>query len=295
MVDWNDLKAYEAIARAGSLTGAAHHSDMSIATLSRRLDSLERNVGIKLAIRSSSGIELTQNGRALFEATHLAQNAIDEAMRLGVALKSGEADLPVRVSATETVITTFLAPKLPAPSDDHKLPPVDFIVTTDNTNLAKKDADIAIRLAKPTQDTLITRRIATVKTSLFASPSYLEANPFDRESLNGHRFIIYNDQFGDIPETIWARKQGFYERAVMFSSSTLAMLEAVVAGSGIGLLPDYLAHKHNLVSIDYSTPPPRTLWLVFHRDTQADKRIKAVRDWIAETIRSSVNTRQQGI
>lgn len=287
-MDWNDLKAYEAIARAGSLTEAARRSDMSIATLSRRLESLEHTIGIKLAIRSSSGIELTQDGRALYEATHLAQNAVDEAMRLGVALKSGEAELPVRVSATETVITTFLAPKLSTHFGRRKLPPVDFIVTTDNTNLAKKDADMAVRLAKPTHDTLVTRRIATVKTSLFASPAYLEANPVDRESLNNQRFIIYNDQFGEIPETMWARKHGFYEHAVMLSSSTLAMLEAVRAGVGIGLLPNYLAQKYGLVSIDYPAPPPRSLWLVFHRDTRADKRIKTVRDWIAEAIRSGV-------
>jgi len=285
-VDWNDLKAFEAIAQAGSLTEAARRTGMSIATLSRRLEHLESKLSLRLVQRSPLGIDLTQDGRALFAATHETQNSVDAVLRLAQSLAAGEMRPPVRVSATETVITTMLAPNL------HHLPQsgdaiaVDLIVSNENANLSKREADIAIRLARPAQETLLAKKIATISTSLYAAPAYVSAHEANLHSPKDQSFILYGDQFGEISEVAWARKHGLLGRAKMLSSSTLAMLEAVKCGSGIGLLPDYLAGAHDLQRVDFPAPPARSLWLVFHRTAKSDPRMQSVRRWIVESVKS---------
>lgn len=288
-MDWNDLKAFEAVARAGSLTLAAQRSDMSIATLSRRLERLETRLGLSLVIRTPAGMELTSHGRAVFEGVHDVNDAVDAVLRLSRSLKSGDAVLPVRISATETVITTILAPAMSALRARPCGPSIDFIVSNDNADLTRREAELAIRLAAPAQDTLVAKRLGMVATSLFASPAYMSAHKPSPSTLQAQTFILYDDQFGHIPETVWAARHGFAERAVMVSSSTLAMLEAVKGGIGIGLLPEYLANRHGLVRIDFPTPPARVLWLVFHKDVQAQPQIKAVRNWISESFRQALS------
>ncbi|MEM8499708.1 MAG: LysR family transcriptional regulator [Pseudomonadota bacterium] len=288
-MDWNDLKAFEAIAHAGSLTEAARTSGMSIATLSRRLDHLEETLELKLVMRSSVGIELTQNGKALFISTNQAQNAVGNVCRLAAALKAGEADMPVRISATETVITTLLSPNLSDLFRDDASTSVDFIVSNENVNLSKREADLAIRLASPVQETLITKRLATITTSLYASKDYFSDNQPSVDTMKNQRFVLYDDHFGDIPEVLWAREHGFPGRASMQSSSTLAMLEAVKQGIGVGLLPDFLARKHDLKRVDFPTPPARSLWLVLHRDVRKEPKVVKVRNWITESVRVGVS------
>jgi DNA-binding transcriptional LysR family regulator len=288
-MDWNDLKAFEAVARAGSLTLAAQRSDMSIATLSRRLEQLETSLGLRLVVRTPAGMELTSHGSSVFKGLHDVHDAVDAVLRLSRALKSGDADLPVRISATETVTTTILAPAINALRARPGAPSIDFIVSNENADLTRREAELAIRLAAPAQDTLVAKRLGIVATSLFASPAYMTAHNPSLSTLQAQTFILYDNQFGDIPETVWAAQHGFAERAAMVSSSTLAILEAVKTGMGIGLLPEYLARRHGLVRIDCPTPPARALWLVFHKDEQARPQIKAVRNWISESFRQALS------
>ena len=285
-MDWNDLKAFEAVAQAGSLTEAARRSGMSIATLSRRLDNLERTLGLKLVQRGAQGAELSPDGQALIGSTSEARNSVDAVLRLACALRAGNAQSPVRVSATETVITTLLAPNA-ALLNHHTA--IELIVSNKNANLYKREADIAVRLARPAQETLIARRLASVSTSLYVSAAYLNSRKPQSSNLGDQTFILYSDQFGEIPEVVWARKHGLADRASIFSSSTLAILNAVVAGTGIGLLPDYLAEERNLHRIDFPAPPPRPLWLVFHKDSKSDVRMRAVRQWIVECVRAKTS------
>ncbi len=283
-LDWNNLKAFEEVAAAGSLTEAARRSAMSIATLSRRVEQLEQTLDLQLVRRSATGIELTREGVVLLNSTQTAHAAVDEVVRLAKHLRAGHSELPVRVSATETVITTLLSPNLKQLAALAGAPKVDFRVSNEIANLSKQEADIALRLAAPKQDTLVAKRLGSISTSLYASSDYAVSRPFHLEQLAEHAFVLYNDRFGQIPEVSWAERHGLTRYAVLTSSSTLAMLEAVRSGVGLGLLPDYLAKESGLTKVAFSSPPPRPLWLVFHRDARRSKRHRAVRDWISHSV-----------
>ena len=287
-LDWNDLKAFEIVANGGSLTEAAKRSGTSVSTLSRRIDNLEKVLGLKLIVRSPSGISLTKDGNKLHQETERAHLAIDGVLRLAQALKEGRTTSPIRISTTETVITTLLAPELPKLYDFSAAPKVDFIVSNEIADLTKREADLAIRLARPQQNTLMAKKLGLVNTSLYATKEYLKKSPVVDESIGSHKLILYDNRFGDIPEVKWADQHNLNPSAVMYSSSTLAMLAAVSAGAGIGLLPDYLASERGLARIEFPAPPPRPLWLVFHRDSKQDPEIKSVRDWISNSVKSGL-------
>ncbi|MEM9396165.1 MAG: LysR family transcriptional regulator, partial [Pseudomonadota bacterium] len=171
-MDWNNVKAFVAVVRAGSISEAARSAGMSIATLSRRIDQLEHATSLKLLLRSSSGVTVTQEGASFYRATRDAQTAMDTVQRVARSLKAREAELPVRVSATETVITTLLAPRLAALKSFEHAPRIDLLVSYENADLSKREADMAIRLAAPVQETLVARKLGTIHSQLYASNDY---------------------------------------------------------------------------------------------------------------------------
>ncbi|MEM9317280.1 MAG: LysR family transcriptional regulator, partial [Pseudomonadota bacterium] len=215
--DWNDVKAFSEVAQAGSLTEAARRSGISIATLSRRLEQIERAMGLQLVRRSPAGAELTEDGKALLPAVQEAHDAMDTVLRLSRVLKDRETALPVRISATETVITTLLAPALKGLEVKRDRPAIDFVVSTENADLSKREAEMAIRLAAPALDTLHARRLGTVASSLYTAPKYPAVGSEDAQAFLSQDFVLYDERFGDIPEVIWARNQGIANRAVMLS------------------------------------------------------------------------------
>ena len=287
-VDWNNVKAFVAVVRAGSISEAARSAGMSIATLSRRIDQLEHATSLKLLLRSSSGVTVTQEGASFYRATHDAQIAMDTVQRVARSLQAREAELPVRVSATETVITTLLAPRLAALKSLEHAPRIDLLVSYENADLSKREADMAIRLAEPVQETLVARKLGTIHSQLYASNDYFARRNPTTATLKQQEYLLLDDRYGDIPEVVWAREQGFTARALMLSSSTLALLEAAKRGQGIGLFPEYLARCHGLIRVDYPVSLVRPLWMVFHKSARNDPRIKQVRTWVASSVKAGL-------
>lgn len=288
-MDWDDIKVFEAVAAVTTLTAAARQLNVSVATISRRLDALEFGLGLRLVNRTPEGIHLTPDGAGLIDTVRSAASAMEGVRRRADALKAGEMH-PIRVSATEPIAAELLAPALP--NLIRQLPNVriDLSVTTEIVSLAFRSVDIALRLAPPKGDNLLVQRLSPFRLGLYATQEYLGCTATDGLDLSAARLLTYDDTYGPIVEVAWTRSMGLSDASRIRSSSTRALLMATLAGAGIGLLPEVFARQYDqLVRVPTPVPiPDRDIWLMSHKDLKRSPNHRIVRAWILQTLHAAI-------
>lgn len=286
MFDPSDLDDLVAIRRAGSLSGAARQQGVAVSTISRRIEALESSLKLQLLDRRASGTLLTRHGE---EIATLAEPLADQLARINraaEALRSGGERLPVRISATEFVISDVLAPALGRLRGRGADFPVHLQAQGEVVSLAGRDADIAIRMSRPEGASLIGRRLPEIRLALFASQAYLDGRDPSSVVLRNERLIGYDDSFGPIPEHRWISEGGMADAVVLRTGSARAQLCAVAAGVGIGLLPIVFARAMaGLIELPHNHGTPvRTPWLIVHRDLRRQPAIRLVHRWIVDAF-----------
>src|SRR5262249_9510014 len=193
----------------------------------------------------------------------------------------GEWSEPVRVTATEFVVSEVLAPALPQLWRRDPRAKVDLIVAANVVSLAQREADVAVRMAQPVGESLVARRLPAVRLRLYASRASLAGRAPASLDLARERLLLYDDTYGRIPETAWLDGTPSSRAGCMRTGSTRALLRAAAAGAGIALLPAVFASRDNaLIELPAPRPiPPRTPWLVVHRDLRGARPVRVVRDW----------------
>ena len=285
-MDWDDVRVFCAAAQARTLSAAARRLGSSVATVGRRIDALEAALGVRLFHRSPSGVALTTPGRVLLERAALAAAAMDDVDRLAAGLRASDWPDPIRVSATEPFVSEVLAPALPRLLAVAPELRIDLASTTTVVSLAAREADIAVRFARPVGDSLVVRRLPSLEFGLFAARSYLAGRRPTALTLPRERWLGFDASYGRIPEVAWMEDAGLAAAVVVRSSSTRALINAAVAGVGMALLPRLLAGQcAGLVEIPTPRPiPARPVWLVTHRDLRRARPLRLVRDWIADAF-----------
>lgn len=282
-MDWENFRIFAAAARHATLTETARALRVSIATVARRLDALEAELDVRLVDRTARGIVVTAAGRKLIALAHGSEDMLAAVERLAASLRGGQSQERLRVSATEPVIGEILAPQLPrllAVAPDIRL---DLVVSNELVSLARRDADLAVRLAEPEGDSLIAKRLPSLTMGLYASKTFADQH---RGKPWPDRLIGYDDTYGRIAEVRWMSEHGLDNRIVLRTSSTRAILNAAVAGVGAAILPQLLAERHSeLVALVPPVPiAPRKIWLVWHRDLGRLASLKLARDWIVHSF-----------
>ncbi len=290
--DWNAIRCFVAVCRTGSLTEAAATLNLSIATVGRRIDSLETALGVKLLMRGPTGAKPTEAGRAILIYAEPGARQLTQIARAARALAVGPQDTPIRISSTEPMIADVLAPNIPALLAAHPGLRLEFDVSNALSNLNSGEADIAIRLADPQSDNLIARRLPAIELGLFCSGSYLAGRDAEALDLSSERLLWLDPRYGRIPENVWIMDHGLEHAAVVRSSSVRALQHAAEAGAGIAPLPAFSASTRGLVRIHAPGLPKRQPWLVFHRDTRRNPRMKAARDWINQSCEAAFGSAQ---
>src|SRR5260221_1405109 len=112
-MQWDDLRCFIAVADAGTLSAAARRAGLSVATVGRRLDAFEAALGLRLVDRSPDGAELTGSGRKVLTLARAGADQLSQIERMATALRQGEWSNPVRITATEPIVSEVLAPALP--------------------------------------------------------------------------------------------------------------------------------------------------------------------------------------
>lgn len=288
MLDWDDLRVFLAIQRTGSLAGAAQSLAINPTTVGRRLAALEERAETRLFDRTPDGYVLTAAGRDILpRAERMEQEA------LGVEREIAAADQrlsgTVRVTVTEMLATRFVAPHLSRFAQRYPELTLDLRCTNAIVNLARREADIALRLARPREPDVISKQLAPIELALYANRGYLEVagHPADAErSLAGHAVVAFaaTPPFRVENEWLDARLDG--ASVVLRSDSVSSMYAATVAGLGIALLPRAVAdHDGSLVRLTTETSPePRVIWQAMHKDLRASARIRAVTEFLAEIL-----------
>jgi DNA-binding transcriptional LysR family regulator len=285
-MEWHDLVYLLAVKEAGSLSRAAEKLDVATSTVARRLEALERGIGLRLLDRRADGVLLTPDGQRI--AT-LAEGVKEDVARIEIAaaaLRQREWTDPIRVSATEMVVADVLAPALPALWRKHARLRVQLSARGNVVSLAKREADVAVRMSKPQGDSLVARRLPAIRLGLYASRDYLGGRTPAEIDLPRERLLLYDETYGRIPELDWVQAADLAGAVHLRTGSTRALLRAAVVGAGIALLPaPFAAREADLVEIELPRPlAPRIPWVVVHRDLRRAQPIRAVMAWIAEAF-----------
>ncbi|MFT3770365.1 MAG: LysR family transcriptional regulator [Minicystis sp.] len=184
-LDWDDVRHVLAVARAGSLAGAARASGVDQTTVGRRVAAFEERIGARLFERRSSGYALTAAGQRVVEAARVMEAAAAEVEARALGEDERLAGT-VRIATTESLAEHFVAPALARVRAAH--PAIDAVILTSwhTVNLVDREADVAVRLLRPTDPRLLGRRLASFALRLYAAPAYLAARGAPEGGLAGH-------------------------------------------------------------------------------------------------------------
>lgn len=287
-VDWNHLQDFLAVARTGRLTAGAQRLGVDHTTLSRRIAALETALKARLFDRSPQGYALTVHGERL-----LARAEAMESLMLAAQSEVGEADMRVsgvvRIGAPEGFGSYFLAPRLPELAEKHPELEIQLVAIPGVLSLSKREADVAITLSAPREGRLISRKLTDYSLSLYGAPSYLDARPAlkTRADMKDHRFIGYIEELLYAPELDYMEAPDVDIHVAFKSSNLIAQLQACVAGAGLAVIPDFVAHGRPYLRrvLAGQVGLTREFHLVVHADLKAVARVRAVTDFITEAVR----------
>lgn len=290
MFDWNDLRYFLAVARTGSTVAAAKALDVSQPTVQRRLAALDEQIGCKLFEHHPTGYRLTDLGAALLPHAERVQEAIEAVER---QLQASGQDISgvIRVTCPEADLDRLLMPILNRFEAAYPGIRVEFVLTDRALDLAKGEADIALRGGEPREKTLIGRKLVDVPWFIYASRAYIERHgkPECHEDIARHTVIAFAGQIEGLRASKWLRSAGEGAAIAAYGNSVMGLLSAVKSGVGLTALPAHLGDAEvDLVRVlDPGVTEPFTM--LVHPDLRNAPRLRAFLDFVAaerDTIRS---------
>lgn len=288
MLDWNDLKHFLAVARHGSTLAAAKALRVSQSTVHRRLETLEKSLGRRLVKRHPSGYRLTELGGEILAYAEAVEDAV---VALERRMKASETELigTVRVTCPEAVGYRLMRSALPEKfSVAFPKLSLEFVMSDRIIDLAKGQADVAIRAGQPSEKHLVGRKIADSPWAVFASRTYLEKHGrlTDRRDINRHSVIGFEGALQEHSAGRWLRAVAPEARIAARATSIPAVVLAVKSGAGLAPLPVIVGEQDkDLVEAlpplpDLSTP----FHILMHEDMRQAPRVRAFFDFVAREI-----------
>jgi len=283
MFDWNDLRYLLAIAREGSTLAAAKALGVSQPTVQRRLAALEERIGRALVEHHPTGYRLTELGKALFPHAIDVERSV-EAFQRQVISAGEELTGTLRVTCPEGMASRLLAPVIEAFREKHPELRVDLIMTDRRLDLAKGEAEVALRMHEPGEESLVARRIADSPWAIFASKSYIRRHgrPERPEDLNHHAIVEFAGELASNHAALWLKSVAPNATIAVRGNSMLGVVAAVRSGAGLAPLPMLLgAAEDGLEPVLTSIPEiDSKLYLVMHADLQHRPRVRAFCDFV---------------
>lgn len=276
-LDWEDLRFALALARHGSLSAAARALRVNHATVSRRIERLQGAIGQLLFDRRKEGYRLTDTGEMVLDQLTRMDEAVLSLLSLPLTVEEGGL---VRISVTRVLADGFLIDRL---GELHqRLPSTDIEVLGESRviSLARREADIAIRLGQPKDSELIGRKIGEIAFGFYASAGYLA----DLAAGGPLQFVGFDPDSDFVAEAAWMKREFPGQRVAFRSNSQSAQAAAARAGFGIALLPHYLAlddPELETAPVEAETPV-REVWMLMRADLAEKPRIRAVAEELTE-------------
>ena len=274
MENWDLWQSVLLAMRADSLNSAATRLGINPTTLSRKIKRLEANIGQPLFRRTGVSLKPTPLCLSLLPELEQAETRLN-------TVQAAFSDLPMRpprklaISTLAFIANHALAPNLPGLLKGHNLQ-VELLIQSGNIHLSRREADIAIRLAKPDQSGIYAEKIADI--------DYL---PVAKTGIDPHTlpWAMLDRQYSQLPESRWTAKQPAKGEIIHSASQFETLLQLVKAGSAKALLPKMMiAQQRNLSFLSKSAPVSRPVWLLTHKDDRGIGYIDHAAQWIKQTI-----------
>jgi len=285
--DWTLWRSFRAVLRTGSLSAAARSLGLTQPTLGRHIAELEARLGVALFTRAPDGLRPTATAAELGpEAEAMAATAAS-LLRLASGEAEGERGT-VRLAASEMVGAEVLPPILGAFRAAHPGVTTELVLSNITEDLLRRQADIAVRMVRPTQGALVARRIGTTRVGLHAHRRYLDAHgtPSTMEALRDHATIGFDTETPAI-RALLATGLGFTRDMFAFrTDSDLAALALVRAGNGIGVCQRGIARRdpHLVHVLPEGFALDLDVWVVMHEDLRAVRRMRLMFDHLADHL-----------
>lgn len=288
MVDWEGVTEFVAVAEAQSFTGAARALDTSVAQISRKVAALEDRLSIKLLIRTTRKVSVTEAGQTYYQhCRHLVEGLkqADRAITELNAIPQGRLKITSSVTYGEQVIAPLL-------SDFMLMYPqleLELVLSNQTLDLVEQDFDLAIRLGRLTDSTMIAKRLSSRQVRVCAAPSYIEKHgePHTLSELSQHNCLV-----GSLP--IWRFIENKKEKSVRVKGSVhcnsgMALTNAALKGLGIVQLPDFYVQesmdKGELVEILVPYREPKEgIWAVYPHNRHPSTKVRLLVEFLAQEL-----------
>lgn len=290
LLNWDRLRVFHIVAKAGSFTRAGIKLGLSQSAVSRQICAIEETLKVALFYRHARGLLLTEQGEAFFRAMQEVESHIGEAVSR-ITESRAQAEGPLKITTTVAFGSAWLTSRINRfhqryPDIDVSLALVDY----PELDLFSRQADVAIRFARQTHPKAIQLRLMSIRYRFFASRDYLarRGTPQRAQDLDAHDLIVFgNDMplpFETINCILEIGRAAAPRRPALCINSVYGMYRAVKSGLGIAALPHYISEESpELVEIlPHIEGPSIEAYFVYPEELRSSRRVEVIRDFLLE-------------
>ena len=278
-VNWDDIKYLVLLVRHGRMNAVAQEIDVDVTTVSRRLKTLEQALGTKLFIRIDNRYVATDALKRVLAKAESAEREIGSFQR---ELLEQDASLSgsLRVTSVHTFINSYLVPRLHSFYDRYPSIQLELIADSQQIDLGRHEADLAIRMGRPVQQSIVTRRLSKIYYSVYAHRNLVE----NESMIAAMPWVLFEQNYNRLPEALWQQQHYPNVKASLYCNVGLAMFTAVQNELGAACLPCYIAQTDkNLIAL-HKPIYLREFWSLVHPERRNLAKIRAFLDWLDQEI-----------
>ena len=292
MYDWNDLRFFLELSRRGRLTRAARKLHVDHTTVSRRIAALENDLNARLFDKSPRGYKLTDAGLRLLPIAEQME-ARSNQLYQEISGKDARLSGTVRLAAPEGLSAHIIARALTEFREIHPDIELELMAESRRTSLSKREADIAITLARPDSGRLIAWKLCDYRLRLYGAKSYLDRHApiSSTDDLNSHDFISYIDDLIQLPELRFLDQIIKAPHVVFRSTNVMAQYNAALDGIGLSIIHCFMADQDSrlIPVLPAKIHINREYWLVVHEDLRHVARVDAVCRFLTRLLKERQN------
>lgn len=294
-LDWEQVRLFLAVVRERSLAGASARLGVDVSTVSRRLDRLEEALGAPLFDRTRDGTTATALAEQMLPHAEEMELAAVRFAAAGAKVET-EVEGTVRLTVPPGIADAFVAPALARLFERHPKLRVELDASIGYADLTRREADLAIRSARPSGGDLVAVKLITAPAVPLASEKY--ARQLGKlKRLEDARWIVWDRDLAHLPDALWLTKHAPSVVPVLRTSHFASQLAAARAGLGLVITAQQFA-REGLVEVAHARSldaawaelPSGTLWLVGHRALRHVPRVAAVWSFVLEELGATAPT-----
>lgn len=282
-MDWSDLKLILAIGRSGSLSGAARLLDINHSTVFRRINAIEKEMGVRFFERLPQGYVMTEAGESAMRAGERIDSEVTTLTR-EIHGKDLQLQGTIRVTAPFGLSLTLLTPLLAQFSRSHPDIHIDLIATSATLSLSRREADLALRVTTRPPDTSVGRRICSFRSAIYATRQYL--NKHRDTPLQALDWLLTDDQMDWLPLALRKPKEHASLNIKFSSNNVLAVMHAARQGIGVSPLPCFLGDSDKKLQrvVEPLDELSSELWILTHSDLRNTARVRILMSFLYEGL-----------